>query len=833
MSSSKTTTPATTTTTSTLRIGLVHGSNDPSNAVMIKLLWAARLYQVEVTATAASAQANDFWQSSNQHPALVLLQQQDNSVLNVVGGGGNSMALALARMGQNDDNATSRLEDAKMEDWLDWERTNLRHADNNKKLSLQHLVDALEHRRKHHHHAAMHCLVGRGVSVADVCVVTTLLSSGNVADLPEIVQEYVQHHKEAFEQAKQAVQEFDTSTTSSSTTTSDDFAIDMSEPRLYHVLRSIFGRAISTITNGVVSDNMPSNLLTKCSNPKHGDYQCNAAMPTFATLKQHKNTIYKTPQEVAAAIVAVIGDNHAVVMDLTVQGPGFVMMRLRPAFLQSHVNQCLNAVRDPTSTSRVMPFPPNIAPQTCVVDFSSPNIAKEMHVGHLRSTIIGESVCRILEAVGHKVHRVNHVGDNGTQFGMLIQYLKELQQEATSSDSAAVGASISDLTQFYKKAKQRFDESPGFKKQSQLNVVKLQAGDEECVKIWTMLCDTSRAEFEKVYRRLDVTLYECGESFYNDKIPTVIEEFEKAGLLEAEEGGAKVVRVENFKVPLMLQKSDGGYGYDSTDAAALKYRLFELKADRIIIITDFTQGDHFKLVYGAGRAMGWTKDTNQRLEHIGFGTVSGEDGKKFATRSGETVRLVDLLDEAVTRMEQSLRERIAEGKSGITADEVHDVAEAIGYGAVKYYDLRRNPTSNYKFSYDQMLDTKGDTAVYLLYARVRLESIAVKAKAEFNVDIQDLLASGEQIVIEHPSERNLALNLLAFADMYEKTLDELFPCNICEYVYKLSIAVGEFATQCKVLGSPDMKSRLLLCHVSTLAMKQCFELLGIRNVMRI
>jgi arginyl-tRNA synthetase len=197
------------------------------------------------------------------------------------------------------------------------------------------------------------------------------------------------------------------------------------------------------------------------------------------------------------------------------------------------------------------------------------------------------------------------------------------------------------------------------------------------------------------------------------------------------------------------------------------------------------------------------------------------------------VRLVDLLDEAVHRMEQSLRDRIAEGKSGITEAEVHQVAEAIGYGAVKYYDLRRNPTSNYKFSYDQMLDTKGDTAVYLLYARVRLESIAAKAKTEFNIDVQELLKSGEQIIIEHPSERNLALFLMTFADMYEKTLEELYPCNLCEYVYKLSIAVAEFATQCKVLGSPEMKSRLLLCYASTLAMGQCFELLGIRNVTRI
>jgi arginyl-tRNA synthetase len=211
-----------------------------------------------------------------------------------------------------------------------------------------------------------------------------------------------------------------------------------------------------------------------------------------------------------------------------------------------------------------------------------------------------------------------------------------------------------------------------------------------------------------VYDRLDITVEECGESFYNDKIPSVIEEFEKAGLITIEEGGAKCVFVEGFKVPLMLQKSDGGYGYDSTDMAALKYRLNELKATRIIVITDFSQGDHFKMCYSAANTIGWVKD--QKLEHIGFGTVMGEDGKRFKTRSGDTVRLVDLLDEAVGRMEASLRERIAEGKANISLEEVHGVAEAIGYSAVKYFDLSRNPKSNYKFSYDQMLDTKGDTA---------------------------------------------------------------------------------------------------------------------------
>jgi arginyl-tRNA synthetase len=475
------------------------------------------------------------------------------------------------------------------------------------------------------------------------------------------------------------------------------------------------------------------------------------------------------------------------------------------------------------------------------VDFSSPNIAKEMHVGHLRSTIIGEAICRILEAAGHKCHRINHVGDWGTQFGMLIQYLREEYPDVVVAASGESGSSaaaelpnITDLTAFYKNAKQRFDESEEFKTASQLNVVALQSGDAECRLIWQMLCDVSRREFQKVYQRLDITCQEFGESFYNDKISPVIQEFEAAGKVEVAEGGAKCVfNRPTFAVPLMLQKSDGGYGYDSTDMAALRYRLKDLQADRIIVITDSRQADHFKMVYAAGRDIGWV-DRGQRLEHIGFGMVQGEDGKSFKTRSGDTVRLVDLLDEAVSRMETTLQERLQEGKSSITdGAEIHQVSEAIGYGAVKYFDLRRNPTSNYKFSYDEMLSTRGDTAVYLLYARARLESIVAKAAAEHQVVVDELLSRGVTIVLTDAAERGLALQLQSFADTMAMTLEDLYPFHICEYVYKLATAASDFVTKCRVLGSPEMESRVLLCHATCMAMHQCFDLLGIRHVKRI
>ena len=380
----------------------------------------------------------------------------------------------------------------------------------------------------------------------------------------------------------------------------------------------------------------------------------------------------------------------------------------------------------------------------------------------------------------------------------------------------------------------RFDEDADFKKTSQLNVVKLQAGDEECRQIWQKLCDISRIEFEKVYKRLDITLEECGESFYNPKIPSVIEEFEEKKLIQVEEGGAKCVFVPKHKIPLMLQKSDGGFGYDSTDMTALKYRLNDLAATRLVYITDFTQGDHFDMCFRAADKAGWVEPKKHRLEHIGFGTVQGDDGKRFKTRSGETVRLVDLLDEAVKRMEESLMERINEKKAVITEDQVPEVAAAMGYGAVKYFDLRRNPTSNYKFSYDEMLDTRGNTAIYLLYAHARLESIISKGLADHKIDVNEIIKNKSvKIALDHPAERNLALHLHMFADMIEEVLQDLYPYRVCDFLYALSNAVSEFVTKCKVLGSPEMESRLLLCRSSAIVMRQCFEFLAIRHVDRI
>eukprot|EP00533_Pseudo-nitzschia_delicatissima_P003264 CAMPEP_0116104384 /NCGR_PEP_ID=MMETSP0327-20121206/14424_1 /TAXON_ID=44447 /ORGANISM="Pseudo-nitzschia delicatissima, Strain B596" /LENGTH=829 /DNA_ID=CAMNT_0003596627 /DNA_START=40 /DNA_END=2529 /DNA_ORIENTATION=+ len=767
---------------------LYGGSKDDS--ATLKLAWASLHYGIPVGV------------AKKKHlPAGCMASKKSILVYGngdyVMGGGGNAMVKALGLM------AGEELSFA-ADEWCEVERNTLRNADS-KSLKLDGLSSALESSLTGIH------LVGDKDTIADICILVTLSKfAADIATWPAAVQKYYKCHSAALDRARAAIGNYCPAP-----------PIDLkTNPSINKVLTAIFAEIVEEIAPDFT---LPKSIIKKCDSPKHGDYQCSVTMPAFASIKKSGKPMppgVNGPPQLAQVIIDKVGAGHPVIESMKIQGPGFIMCKISPSYLQGHIETIMS--------SKSLPKPVIDGPQqTCLVDFSSPNIAKEMHVGHLRSTIIGEAVCRILEFVGFKVERVNHVGDWGTQFGMLIQYLKE-----EYPDFANNMPNITDLTAFYKAAKERFDDDADFKKTAQLNVVKLQSGDAECIEIWKLLCDVSRKEFQKVYDRLDVTVEEYGESFYNDKIPPVIEEFQKAGLLSIEEGGAKCVFVENYKVPLMLQKSDGGFGYDSTDMAALKYRLHTVKAQRIIAITDYTQGDHFAMCNRAAHDIGWV-DNGQVLQHIGFGTVQGEDGKRFKTRSGTTVRLVDLLDEAVRRMEASLNERIASGKANVTPEEVPEVAEAVGYGAVKYFDLRRNPTSNYNFSYDAMLDTKGNTAVYLLYARVRFESIMRKAKAEFDCDVDELIKSGEKIEIKHESERNLALQIQSFADVIDLTLDDLLPYHICDYVYQLSICASDFVTNCRVLGSPEMKSRLLLCHVTTMSMHQCFDLLGIRDVKRI
>ena len=538
-----------------------------------------------------------------------LLYSGSNSALAF---GGNGIIKALALLAANNDNnntngdddteeeKTTRNLSAMMDDWLEYERSELRPAlVKGDDKSIQEVLDKIEVALHEHGGTSV---VGQGaggtksfLTAADVAITLTLLLHNHHAPtlvLSPTIQAYINNTKlsTAYSQAK---------TLAKSLVPPPPF--DPNDPSLLKASSAIFATAILSVFPMASTLGIEIKAF-KCKDIKHGDYQCNVAMPLYQKLKASSiplPTGVDSPQKVAQfiidAIVSQDEETNPVLCDLSVNGPGFIMSRIKASFLSKGVN-CIIKEHAPTMPKTHRGTTSSSEKDVVVVDFSSPNIAKEMHVGHLRSTIIGEAVCRILEYTGSNVKRINHVGDWGTQFGMLIQYLKEEYPDfhaggggGNENDDSEKMPNITDLTVFYKNAKSRFDESPEFKKISQMNVVKLQAGDPECQRIWQVLCDISRKEFEKVYNRLDITVEECGESFYNDKIPAVIDEFVDRDMISVEEGGAKCVFVPKFKVPLMLQKSDGGYGYDSTDMAAIKYRLHTLKASHLVYITDFTQ----------------------------------------------------------------------------------------------------------------------------------------------------------------------------------------------------------------------------------------------------
>lgn len=568
-------------------------------------------------------------------------------------------------------------------------------------------------------------------------------------------------------------------------------------------------------------------IISPCNNPKFGDYQCNNAMPLFATFKGKEDAPFKNPREIATAILDALPESP-LISETSIAGPGFINARVSTEWLSKELQGLLRN----GSSSWAPPLPQGR--EKVIVDFSSPNIAKEMHVGHLRSTIIGDTICRLLEFSGAHVLRLNHVGDWGTQFGMLIEFLKEETGGSPENASKAVG----DLQAFYKKAKAKFDEDEDFKLRAQKAVVKLQGGDPESLALWRGICDVSRREFDSLYKRLGVELEERGESFYNALIPDVLAELEENKVSILSDGAMCVFpkgkdgEIDTDGTPLIVQKSDGGFNYASTDLTAIKQRLFTENADWIIYVTDVGQQSHFKMVFETAERAGWLEAGARagrgapRIDHVGFGLVLGEDGKRFRTRSGEVVRLVDLLDEAKKRCLAQLEER-GRGEELDTAELAH-AAEAMGYGAVKYADLHSNRTSNYTFSFDRMLDLKGNTAVYLLYAHARIASIV--RKADRNIEG---LADSTCITLEHPMELQLAKSLSAFPEAVEDALDELAPNRLCDYLYDLSSKFTEFYGECKVIGSEEEESRLMLCEATAMIMRQCFQILGITPLMRI
>jgi arginyl-tRNA synthetase len=555
-------------------------------------------------------------------------------------------------------------------------------------------------------------------------------------------------------------------------------------------------------------------ILVPASNPKFGDYQSNVSLSLTKKLGQQ-------PRAIAQAIVDKL-DLSQMCEKPEIAGPGFINIRLQTAYLEAQLSAMQLDERLGVAIAK--------NPQREIVDFSGPNIAKEMHVGHLRSTIIGDSIARVLEFVGHDVLRLNHVGDWGTQFGMLITYLREVYPDALTTANAL---NIGDLVEFYKKAKKRFDEDEAFKEAARQEVVRLQSGAEDTIHAWKLLCEQSRVEFKEIYDLLDIRITERGESFYNPLLPKVVEDLEKSGLL-VEDQGASVVFLDGFTnkegqpLPLIIKKSDGGYNYATTDLAGIRYRIQQDKAKRLIYITDAGQASHFAGVFQVARRAGWIPD-DVKIEHIPFGLVLGEDGKRLRTRAGDTVRLRDLLDEAVERCRADLDARLKEEGREENEEFKANVAKVVGISAVKYADLSQNRTSDYKFSFDRMLSLKGNTAPYMLYAYVRTQGISREGDIDFSK-----LGADAKILLQEEAEITLAKHLLQLSEVISEVEHELLLNRLCDYLYLLSDKFNKFYENCPVLKSeePVRTSRLLLCDLTARTLKQGLSLLGIRVLER-
>jgi arginyl-tRNA synthetase len=572
-------------------------------------------------------------------------------------------------------------------------------------------------------------------------------------------------------------------------------------------LKLQFKKALIAAFGDEVAETDP--MLVPASNPKFGDYQCNVAMSLTKVLKNN-------PRTIATQIVEQLNITE-ICLPPEIAGPGFINLRLKPEYLEQQLNSILNDQR--------LGVPYSQPSQRIIVDFSSPNIAKEMHVGHLRSTIIGDCIARVLEFQGHDVLRLNHVGDWGTQFGMLITYLREVYPDAlTTADALDLG----DLVAFYRQAKIRFDEDKNFQEQSRQEVVKLQAGNADSRKAWQLLCDQSRREFQLIYDQLGIELTERGESFYNSMLPDVVTQLNQTGLL-VEDNGAQCVFLEGFTnkegnpLPLIVQKSDGGYNYATTDLAALCHRIEQEKADRMIYVTDAGQSNHFTQVWQVAKRAGWVPETVE-LVHVPFGVVKGEDGKKLKTRSGETVRLKDLLAEAVNRAKTDLKQRLEAEDRSETSEFIDHVSQIVGLSAVKYADLSQNRTSDYIFSFDKMLALQGNTAPYLLYAYVRIQGISRKGGIDFNQ-----VGESAKIILETEEELVLAKHLLQLESLINTVAEELMPNRLCQYLFELSQKFNQFYDQCPVLKAeePQRTSRLGLCDLTAHTLKLGLSLLGI------
>jgi arginyl-tRNA synthetase len=569
-------------------------------------------------------------------------------------------------------------------------------------------------------------------------------------------------------------------------------------------------RAVDAIVaSGLPADTNPA--LTPSTRANFGDYQINAAMGAAKKLKTN-------PRELGQKLIDNLRvDDLAEKVELA--GPGFINIHLKPQWLAQQL-----AV---ASQDEKLAVTPHSEPQTVVVDYSAPNLAKEMHVGHLRSSIIGDAVVRALEFRGDKVIRQNHMGDWGTQFGMLLAHLSD----QLAADAIAETA-LADLENFYREAKKRFDDEEGFADRAREYVVKLQGGDEQCTTLWQQFIDISIAHSEEVYSRLKVTLSRddvMGESAYNDDLANVISDLQAKELVVEDQGAqvmflAELADKKGNPSVFIVQKSGGGYLYSTTDLAACRHRSYTLGADRIVIFTDARQSLHFKQVEIAARKAGFLRDDTQ-FQHGPFGMMLGSDGKPFKTRTGGTIKLADLLDEAVERAEAKVMER----ESDLSDEEKKAIAAKMGIGAVKFADLSKNRTSDYIFSWDSMLSFEGATAPYLQYAYTRIGSIFRKAEIDINGHQADM-------IVAEAAEKTLALKLLQFEEVLDLMIAECTPHVLCSYLYELASGFMSFYEACPMLkdgvSAETRDSRLMISALVSRTLATGLDLLGIEVMER-
>lgn len=572
-------------------------------------------------------------------------------------------------------------------------------------------------------------------------------------------------------------------------------------------IQSILSEKIKQAMLAAGADSQCEALVRQSGKVQFGDYQANGIMPAAKKLGLN-------PREFAQKVLEK-AELQDIAEKTEIAGPGFINIFLKNAWLEENIN---NAVKDPKLGIH------NHDKQTVVADYSSPNVAKEMHVGHLRSTIIGDAVVRTLEFLGNHVIRANHVGDWGTQFGMLIAYLEKMENEHASE------MELSDLEAFYRAAKKHYDEDPVFAEKARNYVVKLQSGDEYCRTMWKKLVHITMQQNQCNYDRLNVTLTDkdvMGESLYNPMLPGIVEDLKKQGLA-IEDDGALVVYLDEFKnkdgdpMGVIVQKKDGGFLYTTTDIAAAKYRYETLKADRALVFSDTRQSQHMQQAWLITRKAGYVPDSFQ-LEHKNFGMMLGKDGKPFKTRSGDTVKLADLLDEAIERAGVLISQK----STALSDQEKADVIEAVGIGSVKYADLSKNRTTDYVFDWDNMLSFEGNTAPYMQYAYTRIRSIFNRSQIALSEVEQ------AQLSITDEKERALAIKLLQFEEAIQIVAKDGTPHVLCAYLYELAGVFSSFYEHCPILNNEDQQvklSRLKLALLTERTLKQGLDLLGIKTV---